>query len=55
MHSAIVTAERGVQVDQELGIKTGHLPLQDVGDGLTVILLMFPLPGRDDGAPVERE
>ena len=51
MHRAIVAAIRRIQVYQELDIQASHLSLQDVGDGLPLVLLMLPLPPRDVGTP----
>ena len=54
MHGAVVAAEGRVQVDQELDVEAGHLPLQDVGDGLPLVFFVLPLPPGDVGAPEER-
>ena len=54
MHGPVVAAERRVQADQELHVEAGHLALQDVGDGLTLVLLRLPLAARDAGAPAEQ-
>lgn len=47
VHRAVVAAVRRIQVDQELDIQASHLPLQDVGDGLPLILLVLPLSAGD--------
>lgn len=48
---AVVAAVGRVQVHQELGVQPGHLPLQDVGDGLPLVLLKLPLPRGHRGGP----
>lgn len=53
MHGAIVAAEGRVQVDHEPDVKARHLPLQNIGDGLPLIVLVLPLPAGDVGAAVE--
>lgn len=53
MHGAVVAAECRVQVDHELDVEARHLPLQDVGDGLPLIVLVLPLSARDVGTAVE--
>lgn len=55
MHGAVVAAECRVQVDHELDVEARHLPLQDVGDGLPLIVLVLPLPARDAGTAVEEK
>lgn len=50
MNGPVVAAVGGVQVDQELGVQAGHLPLQDVGDALALLLLLLPLAAADVGA-----
>lgn len=49
VHSAVVAAVGRIQVNQELDVQARHLPLQDVGDGLPLILLMLPLSAGDVG------
>lgn len=53
MHGTVVAAVRRIQVDQELDVEASHLPLQDVGDGVPLVLFMLPLPTRDVGTPEE--
>lgn len=53
VHGAVVAAVRRIQVDEELDVEARHLPLQDVGDGLPLVLLVFPLPAGDVGATEE--
>lgn len=53
MHGAVIAAERRIQVDEELDVEASHLPLQDVGDGLPLVLLVLPLPPGDVGTPEE--
>lgn len=47
VHRAVVAAVRRIQVDQELDVQASHLPLQDVGDDLTFVLLVLPLSAGD--------
>ena len=53
VHSAGVAAEGRVQADQELHVQASHLALQDVGDGLPLVLVRLPLTTGDAGAPSE--
>lgn len=53
VHGAVVAAERRIQVDEELDVEASHLPLQDVGDGLPLVLLMLPLSAGDVGTSEE--
>lgn len=50
----VVAALGRVQVDQELDVQTGHLPLQDVGDALALLVLVLPLPAADVGTTEDR-
>lgn len=54
VHGAVVAAERRIQVDEELDVEASHLSLQDVGDGLPLVLLVLPLPPGDVGTPEEQ-
>lgn len=53
VHGAVVAAVRGVQVYQKFDIQAGNLSLQYVGYGLSLVLLILPLPARHTGAPEE--
>lgn len=44
-----------IQVDQELDVQASHLPLQDVGDALALLVLVLPLPAADVGTTEDRE
>lgn len=54
VHRPVVAALGRVQVDQELDVQTGHLPLQDVGDALALLVLLLPLPAADAGTTEDR-
>lgn len=54
MNRPVVAALGRVQVDQELDVQTGHLPLQDVGDALALLVLVLPLPAADVGTTEDR-
>lgn len=53
VHGAVVAAVRRVEVDEELDVEASDLPLQDVGDGLPLVLLVLPLPAGDVWTPEE--
>lgn len=53
VHGAVVAAVQRIQVDQELDVKASHLSLKDVGDGVPLIVFVFPLPARDVGTSEE--
>lgn len=44
-----------IQVDQELDVQASHLPLQDVGDALALLVLVLPLSAADVGTTEDRE
>lgn len=44
MYGAIVAAEGRVEVDQEFRVKASHFPLENIGNGLAFIVLIFALP-----------
>ena len=54
VHCAVVAAEGRVQADQELHVQACHLALQDVGNGLPLVLIRLPLTACDAGAPSEQ-